>query len=186
MTYWSRIWRISRGVGRSDLAPFPPLSEAVSSRMMSLHSSMHSSQIKTDGPAMSFRTSCWLLPQNEQYSSFSPEEDFSDMGLGVLPRYEDFVHQAVLYRFFGSHEKVPVGVPGDGLNGLAGVLGEDLVQPGLQIEDFLGVDLDIGDLALEAARGLVNHDARVGQAKALAVVARRQQRRAHARRLADA
>jgi hypothetical protein len=26
-------------------------------------------------------TSCWLLPQNEQYKSFSPLEDFlSDMG----------------------------------------------------------------------------------------------------------
>jgi hypothetical protein len=34
--------------------------------------------MKTDGPAMSLRTSCWLLPQNEQYSSFSPEEVFSD------------------------------------------------------------------------------------------------------------
>ena len=40
-----------------------------SSRMMSLHSSTHSSQTNTDGPAMSLRTSCWLLPQNEQYSS---------------------------------------------------------------------------------------------------------------------
>src|SRR5688572_33408945 len=73
--------RISRGVGRSDLAPLPPLSEAVSSRMMSLQRSMHSSQMKTDGPAMSFLTSCWLLPQKEQYRSFSPLEDFlSDMG----------------------------------------------------------------------------------------------------------
>ena len=37
-----------------------------SSRMMSMHSSTHSSQMYTDGPAMSLRTSCWLLPQNEQ------------------------------------------------------------------------------------------------------------------------
>jgi hypothetical protein len=44
--------------------------------MMSLHSSMHSSQIKTDGPAMSFFTSCWLLPQKEQYRTFSPEAPF--------------------------------------------------------------------------------------------------------------
>ena len=34
--------------------------------MMSLQSSMHSSQMNTDGPAMSLRTSCWLLPQKEQ------------------------------------------------------------------------------------------------------------------------
>jgi hypothetical protein len=37
-----------------------------------LQSSMHSSQMNTDGPAMSFRTSCWLLPQKEQYNSLSP------------------------------------------------------------------------------------------------------------------
>ena len=39
-----------------------------SSRMMSMHSSTHSSQMKTVGPAISLRTSCWLLPQKEQYS----------------------------------------------------------------------------------------------------------------------
>ena len=31
-----------------------------------MQSSTHSSQMKTVGPAMSFRTSCWLLPQKEQ------------------------------------------------------------------------------------------------------------------------
>src|SRR5690606_12598078 len=35
--------------------------------MMSLHSSTHSSQMNTLGPAISLRTSCWLFPQNEQY-----------------------------------------------------------------------------------------------------------------------
>src|SRR3954468_10119336 len=39
-----------------------------SSRMMSMHSSTHSSQMNTVGPAMSLRTSCWLFPQKEQYS----------------------------------------------------------------------------------------------------------------------
>src|SRR5260221_3827264 len=41
-----------------------------SSRMMSMQSSTHSSQMNTVGPAMSLRTSCWLLPQNEQYRVF--------------------------------------------------------------------------------------------------------------------
>src|SRR5262249_4938218 len=41
-----------------------------SSRMMSMQSSTHSSQMKTVGPAISLRTSCWLLPQKEQYSVF--------------------------------------------------------------------------------------------------------------------
>src|SRR5215207_193901 len=35
--------------------------------MMSMHSSTHSSQMNTVGPAISLRTSCWLLPQKEQY-----------------------------------------------------------------------------------------------------------------------
>ena len=34
--------------------------------MMSLHSSTHSSQMNTVGPAISLRTSCCDLPQNEQ------------------------------------------------------------------------------------------------------------------------
>src|SRR5262245_47889028 len=38
--------------------------------MMSMHNSTHSSQMNTVGPAISLRTSCWLLPQNEQYNVF--------------------------------------------------------------------------------------------------------------------
>ena len=49
---------------------------AESSRMISLHRSMHSSHTKTEGPAMSFFTSCWLFPQNEQNRFFSFEEPF--------------------------------------------------------------------------------------------------------------
>ncbi len=42
---------------------------------------MHSSQMNTDGPAISFLTSCWLLPQKEQYRTFSVGEPFlSAMG----------------------------------------------------------------------------------------------------------
>ena len=68
---------ISLGIGRSDFADLAPAPSAgTSSRMMSLQSSMHSSQMNTDGPAMSFFTSCWLLPQKEQYRTFSPEAPF--------------------------------------------------------------------------------------------------------------
>ena len=58
-----------------------------SSWIISLHNSTHSSQIKTDGPAISFRTSCWLLPQKEQYSSFpesSPLPPSSDISSSWL------------------------------------------------------------------------------------------------------
>jgi hypothetical protein len=56
--------QISAGVG----TPSRVFTSAdfVSSRMMSLHSSTHSSQMNTVGPAMSFLTSCCDLPQNEQ------------------------------------------------------------------------------------------------------------------------
>src|SRR5260370_37955234 len=59
---------MSRGPG----TPSRDLTSVVlcSSRMMSMQSSTHSSQMNTVGPAISFLTSCWLLPQNEQYSVF--------------------------------------------------------------------------------------------------------------------
>src|SRR3954454_11201368 len=59
---------MSRGPG----TPSRDLTNVVlcSSRMISMQSSTHSSQMKTVGPAISFLTSCWLLPQNEQYSVF--------------------------------------------------------------------------------------------------------------------
>src|ERR1700723_3990427 len=59
---------MSRGPG----TPSRDLTRVVlcSSRMISMQSSTHSSQINTVGPAISFLTSCWLLPQKEQYSFF--------------------------------------------------------------------------------------------------------------------
>src|ERR1035438_7023704 len=64
----SRTLQISFGVGMPsrDLTS----EDLFSSRMMSMHSSTHSSQMNTVGPAINLRTSCWLLPQNEQYSVF--------------------------------------------------------------------------------------------------------------------
>src|SRR5262249_42759863 len=67
---------MSRGPG----TPSRDLTSVVlcSSRMISMQSSTHSSQMKTVGPAISFLTSCWLLPQKEQHSVFfeSPPLDF--------------------------------------------------------------------------------------------------------------
>src|SRR3954453_19504632 len=68
MTESSSTLQISFGVGipSRDLTS----EDLFSSRMMSMQSSTHSSQMNTVGPAISLRTSCWLLPQNEQYSVF--------------------------------------------------------------------------------------------------------------------
>src|SRR5699024_3847676 len=45
---------------------------ASSSSMISLHSSMHSSQMYTPGPAMSLTTCFWLFPQKEHLSRSAP------------------------------------------------------------------------------------------------------------------
>src|SRR4029079_10629815 len=67
ITYSSRTFLISEGLG--SLSRARSARSSSSSRMMSLQSSTHSSQTKTDGPAISLRTSCWLLPQKEQYNN---------------------------------------------------------------------------------------------------------------------
>src|SRR5260221_8523332 len=100
--------------------------------------------------------------------------------LDVFTTRQYLVHDSVLYRFLGTHEKVAVRVALDDFQSLARVLHQDLVQPAAQEKDFLGVDLDVRCLALEAAHGLVDHDARVGQAEALVLIARRQKQRPHA------
>src|SRR5438094_10599842 len=64
MTYSSRNFLISWGTGSDERAP-PRVSNRLSSAMMSLQTSTHSSQMKTVGPAISFRTSFWLLLQKE-------------------------------------------------------------------------------------------------------------------------
>src|SRR6516225_1822393 len=53
----------------------------LSSRMMSMQSSTHSSQMNTVGPAMSFLTSCWLLPQKLQYRVL--RESPPDLAAGI-------------------------------------------------------------------------------------------------------
>src|SRR5438046_5551753 len=66
MTYSSRNFLISCGVGSDDRVP--RFSNRLSSAMMSLQTSTHSSQMNTVGPAISLRTSFWSLLQNEQRS----------------------------------------------------------------------------------------------------------------------
>src|SRR5690242_1030695 len=116
--------------------------------MMSLQSSMHSSQMKTDGPAISLRTSCWLFPQKEQYSSFSPptlsdipafatlvpSNRLSNDRFGPVRQY--LIHQAVRHRLGCRQEVITIRVFFNRFNLLAGVLREDLVQPSLEEQDF--------------------------------------------------
>src|ERR1700759_4663601 len=70
ITYASRNSKISRGLGR--LSHLTSDGSASSSSMISLQRSMHSSQMYTPGPAMSFLTCFWLFPQNEHFSRSPP------------------------------------------------------------------------------------------------------------------
>src|SRR5688572_18800006 len=78
MTYSSRNFLISWGTGSDERAP-PRDSNLLSSAMMSLQTSTHSSQMKTVGPAISLRTSFWSLLQNEQ-RRISPSLVFLTIG----------------------------------------------------------------------------------------------------------
>src|SRR5207302_6568045 len=102
------------------------------------------------------------------------------------PLFEDLVDEAVAHRLLPVHEAVAVGVLLDAIGSLAGVLGQDLVQPVARLEHFLGMNLHIRRLSLKAAEGLVNHHARVREAVALAARAAGEEHGPHAGRLADA
>src|SRR6187402_277324 len=101
--------------------------------MMSLHSSTHSSQMYTDGPAMSLRTSFWDLPQNEQQRSF-PSGPFRrkslscagrlSRALALRVRVDDLVDDAVFQRLRCRHDVVALGVVAHAILGLAGVVGD--------------------------------------------------------------
>ena len=55
-------------------------------------------------------------------------------------------------------ERVALGdVVGDGVDRLAGVVGQDLVQARAHAQDLARMDIDVGGLALEAAQWLVDH-----------------------------
>src|SRR5271166_4369761 len=167
-----------------------------SSSMISLQRSMHSSQMYTPGPAISFLTCRWDLPQKLQ-SSCSLES----VGLAIslaLPQSDAFhaspelvlrdhsIDDAVLPRLLRAHEVVALGVPANLLEVLVGVLGDDLIQAPSHVDDLLRVDLDVGRLALEARGDLVDQDLGVRQRHPLARSPSRQQQRTHRHRDAHA
>jgi len=67
----------------------------------------------------------------------------------------------------------------DLIHGLAGVVLEDAVQLLAHPEDFPGLDVDVGRLALRAAQRLVDQDPRVRQGEPLALGAGAEQERGH-------
>src|SRR3954469_25293388 len=153
-----------------------------SSSMISLQRSMHSSQMYTPGPAISFLTWRCDLPQKEQRSC-----SLESVGRAISSVLGDHaVDDAVFLGLVRAHEVVALGVGPDLVDVLAGMLGDDLVQAPAQLDDLAGVDLDVGGLALEARADLVDEDLRVRERHPLALRAAGQQQRAHRHRDADA
>src|SRR5271163_404679 len=143
-----------------------------SSSMISLQRSMHSSQMYTPGPAISFLTCRWDLPQ-KLHSSCSLESVGLAISLGLPsqtppcdPRLVLGYHtidDAILLGLCRAHEVVALGVRPYLLELTVRVLGDDLVQAPAYVDDLPGVDLDVRRLAFEAGGDLVDQDLRVGQ-----------------------
>src|SRR5919206_3677 len=110
---------------------------------------------------------CPLVPPATIFLSLLSARDSQQL-LGRLPALDDLVDDAVLLGLAGGHDEVAVGVAGDLVHVLAGVGGQDLVQHAAHADDLAGLDLDVDRLALGPTRGLVDQDARVGQAEPLA------------------
>src|SRR5688572_28409285 len=161
MTYSSRNFLISCGTGSDERAP-PRASNRLSSAMMSLQTSTHSSQMNTVGPAMSLRTSFWSLLQNEQ-RRISPSPAFITMDtLGPFSNY--VVNHSVCLALIGTHDVVPLRIVLNPLQRLPRVIRQDLIEPLARPEQLLGVNLYIGRLPAEPLHPrLVNEDPRVRQ-----------------------
>src|ERR1700751_3139708 len=105
-----------------------PSGSESSSSMISLQRSMHSSQMYTPGPAMSFFTCFWLFPQNEHFSRSPPSPNFATTrssspasnrsvvralrcrhGRQLTVR-DHLVDEAVHLGLVGAHDEVAVGV----------------------------------------------------------------------------
>lgn len=96
------------------------------------------------------------------------------------------VDQAVCLGVFGGHKAISVGVFFHRFKGLARVVSKDFIEPLLCTKDFLGLNANIGRLALGSAQRLVNHDPGVGQAVSFPFCSGSKQNGSHAGGLSDA
>src|SRR4051794_27480973 len=143
--------------------------------MISLQRSMHSSQMYTPGPAMSFLTCFCDLPQNEHFSRSPPPSPILAMrrppafeslfgplrrgrrgcvDRGRLTNGDDVVDDAVLLGLRRGQDEVAIGVLADALHRLTGVVGEDLLEQHAHALDLLGRELDVDRLAHRLPVGL--------------------------------
>src|SRR5262245_38379776 len=62
---------------------------------------------------------------------------------------ENVVDQSVFLALASGHVVVAIGVLGDSLQRLAGVLGQNLVEHAARLQDFVGLNLDVRNLAAD-------------------------------------
>src|SRR5689334_7297335 len=96
---------------------------------------------------------------------------FQSSRSGLVGAGDDPRHQAVGLGLLGAHPEVPLGVLRDPLDGLAGLAGDQGVDPVTRLADLFGLDLDVGDLPAYAAGRLVQQEAGVRQADAVLLLA---------------
>src|SRR5580704_12137542 len=170
---------MSRGLGR--LSHLNSDGSESSSSMISLQRSMHSSQMYTPGPAMSFLTCFWLFPQNEHFSRSPPSPMRATQSLlypgtsrilplrrpylgAALEGRQNIIHDSVVFRLVRVEEPVPLDVTADLVRLLPGVLGDDLLHRAAHPQDLPGLDLQVAGLPVAALQGrLVQQDPRVRQ-----------------------
>ena len=99
---------------------------------------------------------------------------------------ENLVDQPVLDSLLRGHEVIALAVGVNGLERLAGVLGQDARHALLDDLETLEVKRHVRDLTLRAGGRLMDHDLSVRQRIALALCAGGQQKRTHGRCHADA
>ena len=100
---------------------------------------------------------------------------------------DDAIDHAVIDGLIRLHDVVAVHILGYAFDGLAGGAGQHRVQDFPHAQDFAGVDIDIGRLSGQTLHGgLVDHDARIRQAEALALGALGEQHGRHGSRLTHA
>ena len=79
----------------------------------------------------------------------------------------NLINDAVFQSFLGCHEVIPFAVPFHFFHRFAGVCCQDRIQALLDLQDLLGLNLNVRALSPAAAGGLVNHDFTVGKRNTL-------------------
>jgi len=88
--------------------------------------------------------------------------------LNLRSALDHFVDQAILLGIGSTKEVVSISILFDLLDSAAGVMMQDVVHAAFEIDDLIGLDLDIRCSALRTAPGLMDHDAAIWQSSSFA------------------